>query len=430
MAVLGDSISQGQSSGGPTWSDTFQFWLNAHFPCRGRHVVRNKARSASATKFVLENFYEMFRTDKIAYDVVISSYLNDAHIEPEKQAIHAEALIRALLQLDSQPMVMFTDVGWKNGGSKPPYFRTTDLGPRDKVLFYYQIPAVSVFRTLFPIHMYSHVMQQNESMWPCYHWSPTDKMHTHPQQEGHKFIALLVAYTFYVEQQQRQAHPGEVEMFEFGPSEGLFPLTEAMLLSEEDQAKYALFNEQPLISLDFSASTLSPDAEERVHFGGDWVHKAETKKQKWGLVGTQASSMLSVKIMIERFVTVEYLWTYENIGSVAVWFDDLKDGGGAVNCSNLTMIMRPIPYFTREMWWNPSGAGSGFHHKCATNGTEYGMINGMRSSNDDRFSTVKSQMIAVEQVFGPSNETLSQEKWIHFCLPKDEKFKVLSLSSI
>lgn len=144
--------------------------------------------------------------------------------------------------------------------------------------------------------------------------------------------------------------------------------------------------------------------------------------------------MLSVRIEVARMVTVEYLLTYENIGSVAVWFDDLKDEGvsivnGGFDCTNLTSTMQQIPDFVNPngywLWWNPSMAG--VLHPTATNGTEFGYINGRGKENT---STIESQIIGVEEVYGPSNETLVQQKWMHFCLPKDQKFKVLSLSCV
>ena len=174
VAVLGGSISQGQSAGGPVWLDRFCDWINVAFPCNGtdsvvgRHAVIKKEKSASSTDFVLTHFHELFRADKRAYDVVMVEYaFNDFghHVNqgkgPEQTAVLTEALIRALLQLDSQPMVMYTDMSWF-GNKQPPFFKQTDLGPRSKILFYYQIPTVSVFRNVFLIHLYDHMMQQKE----------------------------------------------------------------------------------------------------------------------------------------------------------------------------------------------------------------------------------------------------------------------------
>ena len=57
------------------------------------------------------------------------------------------------------------------------------------------------------------------------------------------------------------------------------------------------------------------------------------------------------------------------------------------------------------------------------------MIDGLRSSKGSKVSMTESQIIGVEKVLSGDKPAV-QELWIHFCLPQNEKFKLLSLSSI
>ena len=144
----------------------------------------------------------------------------------------------------------------------------------------------------------------------------------------------------------------------------------------------------------------------KAHLGGDWSHRAETKNMKWGLIAKQKNAVLSIQIPVKKMVNIGYFRSYELVGTAAVWIDDTEIPEQGLECDHLPKRKVTDPVISAD-------------------GSEFMVLDGYW--NRDGVSGNEQQHIAIRSwnatVSGPST------KWIHFCLPRDEKFKLHSLMS-
>ena len=395
VAVLGGSISLPFFfTENKLWFYHFGEWLDKVYPCNGSHNFVNKAQDARGTKYVLHHFYKLFTADPTAYDLVFAEFAVNDPYEGATEA-DTERLVRSLLQLPSDPMVMYVEMSWWDHSRKAPFWENA-VYLHDRVLFYYQIPTVSTFNAIFPVHLYQHMpvvdydsftVHRRGAKNPCPRFILDGH---HPNEDGHKLTALLIAFAFYEEQQLNIANPLlEVEVPQLPPIWNMIDLQD--------------INEIPLMSLQFERANFNVSSM-RAHLGGDWSHKPETKKMKWGLIAKRKNSMLSIAISVNSSVNIGYFGSYENVGTAAVWIDDAEIPEQGLECDRLPKRKVTEPVISGD-------------------GSEYMVLDGLWtrdgvSGNDQQRITIWNLTTS-----GPTT------KWIHFCLPKDEKFKLHSLMS-
>ena len=406
-AVLGGSISVGGRLSGSDqiWWQHLEQWLNTAFPCNGTHKFVNKARYGTTTDYALDRFYDFFQADETPYDWILAEWgtndvsqllkhnnkLEAANSEVEALVMsETELMILGLMQLPTEPMVMYVEMSW-SASDKPPFWYSA-AHFHSKMLFYYQIPVVSTIKAMFPVHLYQH-----KTRGVCRHFIAD---YIHPNHDGHKLTALLIAYSLYEEQLQNIVDP----LHSVTPRS----LPPVWLANPNDTR----LTRKPLTSLlfmnsDFEMSSMNAND------AGDWSHSAETTKQKWGLIAKPANASLSIEIEITTSISIGFLKTYENIGTAAMWIDDGESVADGVDCGNL-----------RKKFVAESPKFSDFE-SIAADGSEYVIFDGVWGKSQG--SQFHSRLVQIPALKVTASST--PKKWVHFCLPQDRKFKLLSLTT-
>jgi len=192
------------------------------------------------------------------------------------------------------------------------------------------------------------------------------------------------------------------------------------MASKESEEMYGALTHKPLTTLDFMRSDFEFNQPNTAHLGGDWSHKGEQpsdplKEPKYGMIATQKNALLSLKIRVAGFVHIGYLRTYENIGKVAIWIDDIEDPGRDIACDRLDKRLVGPP--------NEAVAGHVLQH-VKSDGSDYISLDGLWRPHSSLFQTHSFQIRRVN-----NEKSIRHTKWIHFCLPADQKFKLLSLTA-
>jgi len=426
ILVLGGSISLGtmiDPSKGEIWYQQLLGWLNHAFPCdetRG-HNVTNKAEGGKGSNFFLTNFHRIVTADATVYDVIfLELTANDGIADTESVASHHipnqnddvaysfELLVRTLLDLPYNPLVIDLELGWRFGKAaeaknEAPFYQNAVLG-HEPMLQYYQIPTVSTFHNLHPLHLYNHIAGHSNP-------NDTNKIATwfaddfcHPNADGHKWAAVTVAYAFYIEHFKMSNDPSEVLRFEFDSKGQLPPI---WMTSPKDQERFAELTMKPLTDYNFESADWDAQWDSGIRCGTDWKLRADKSgksgRLKWGLIATQQNSEMAVAVNVERFIVLQYLRTYEHIGSVNVWIDETDEiNENKKQCARLDKVRVP-EVNTRSV---------------AMDGSEYFVMNGM---SEQRVSVAQQAVVAVRGGGGM--------RWVHLCLPTKDRFKLLGLTA-
>ena len=386
-------------------------------PCVFRSEIRQKHRLCPL---------EFPRTDHIrphaptAYDLVIVEFnINDIGLGTDDRiAYKTEILLRALLGLSYSPMVLYLELGWDYGGRGAkrisPHYGAAVNG-HERMLLYYQIPTVSTFHSLWPIQMYDKILhivpESNLTHYDRGNMAWFADWCCHPSDDHHKWAALNLAFAFYVEHFKMSSEPDQVANFEFDAKGRLPPI---WMTTPEDQQRYKTLEGRPLSDYPLERPQWDTRWNTIVHLGGDWKLNADQSKEgvlKWGLIATQKHSELAFRVNVTKFINVEYLETYENIGIVAVWIDEaggVLDGGPGAR--------RQCDHLGKEL---VSDLG---RSKVATDGQQYFVLDPVK---EDRVSVGVQQVVMVE-VDPPGR---AKQVWVHFCLPTEDRFKLLHLTA-
>merc|ERR1719295_59930 len=298
---------------------------------------------------------------------------------------------------------------------KPPFYVNAAWG-HERMLQYYQITTMSTFHVLYPIQLYNNIIG-SKSPWNVSYsaWFADDCCH--PNGDGHKWAALVVAYAIHLEHFKMQHYPNEVALLEFD-SHGQLP--PHWMTTPKDQKRFATLSQPPLTSYNFERDKWDSKWDSFIDRQGDWDLVADNKSHsgipKWGLIATEPHSEMAIKVNVTKYITISYLRTYENIGSVAVWIDEesvdpmRKGSGSKGHCDVL----------------NKRLIGDLINNSVAVNGSEFFALNGL---SEERVSIAEQAVISVD--VPPSNQRGKgdrqslETRWVHICLQSQQRFKLL-----
>eukprot|EP01084_Bolivina_argentea_P027898 51836_1 len=345
--VIGGSVSapaQGiEQQKQEKWWRYFNDWLNVKYPCNnsnnsnngvnGQHQIVSKAVGSTGSDFVLDHF-DRFETEHKHFDIIFIEYaINDVgplrrydlknfSLEYEVSRI-SEKLVRMLLSLYKvhQPLVAYIEMGWHrgiDGHGSTEYFQTA-VFEHQKIAFYYQIPMISLVHVMLPIHIFKFCSKyRTHPKQKCPQNRKWFEDQQHPTVDGHKLMAILIAYNFHLEQVNADRHQ---QITDYNTSMYQNYLPKPWILTQKEAGKEAENYLIPIHSLDFTDTVMY---DEFIVYNNGWSHDFETSKKKYGFIANATDSLIIFKVNATKSIHIWYLKTYENIGSVIVWISNQK----------------------------------------------------------------------------------------------------------
>lgn len=149
-----------------------------------------------------------------------------------------------------------------------------------------------------------------------------------PHPEGHKILALILAYNIVQEEEEMlNGHSNKADIERDFTLNGL--LRDPVYLSPEEEAMYVQKESEIATDVDF----IDPDGEEEwqkyVLSINEWKWYADNReKDKFGLICSDIKGgphvSLSVKGGKHGVIEISYVMSYENFGLALVWLDNQK----------------------------------------------------------------------------------------------------------
>ena len=336
----------------------------------------------------------------------------------------AELSMRMMLKLPSEPLIMYLESSWRPSkfpdapwvNFPAPYFKNAQaLFGHQKIAMYYQIPIVLVFEILFPVHLYNQVVDDlNGTIKKDFYQDPPGRTGLvyglrdwysdccHPKHIGHQFMAILLANTIYSEMMTNEQREKEYPIRKRAGDQ----LPDPWFIGKADEDKYGW---TPLMVWRFDGPQVDAAFYEMSNANGSkWSHYAETRQKKWGLIASEQNAHLAVNISVQTSVYVSFMKTYENIGKVAVWINDEKNGD-LNNCIAAVKEKKMLQ------------SGGNQTAKLKVGVEEYVILD---EKWDHHLSILHAQEIVVRRTVKQGRAT-----FLHFCLVTKEKFKLLQIIS-
>eukprot|EP01084_Bolivina_argentea_P092682 166722_1 len=104
-----------------------------------------------------------------------------------------------------------------------------------------------------------------------------------------------------------KANPGDIIEYEYNSHN---QLPQPWMLTAEEVKKYSTLTEKSLSTINFMNENISVnDSDKIMYLCGNWTHKEETSKHKWGLIATLKNSHLIIQMQIGKYLNIGYLKT-------------------------------------------------------------------------------------------------------------------------
>ena len=329
MINYGDSTSAYSSNINKTlWLEHLILWFNKYFKLKHcQHTIINKAIQATSTIYMVNNFYEMV-IKNFEYDIIFLSFaVGDGARTSRSATIHYnEFIIRGLLSLniDYNPLIIYNELSWTKKGDITIHddikiqYKNGEMYHYD-VGLYYNIPMISLFRSLYPIHYHNDILTQKDHGSGPY-FDLFDEC-CHLSNEMHMLNAILFEYNF-INEYNNYINSGNNMDYNLNYKVNISRM-KSLYNDKNINHKIKEMNYKPITILNFmenSGKIIVNNGE--ILNNNTWIFKYETKKKKYGLITYSNYSYINFKINIKHYIHFGILKTYNNIGKGIVWFND------------------------------------------------------------------------------------------------------------
>eukprot|EP01084_Bolivina_argentea_P015263 28541_1 len=362
IGIFGGSITQGHAlkHGEKSWWQHFKILMDSMYQCNddtsNGHLVETIIKIEGSTS-MFDSFMSVYVLQKIIeYDIIIVEFANnDAFSAPAQKVSDSrntaqqenvighstEKLIRLLLNLPNHPMILYMEMGWRWGQPKmhAPYFDNNGYFGQYKLLFYYQIPTISIFHALYPPHLYKDIVQNNDKRKKKYLQKLFPDL-CHPVSDVHKLGAMLLVYSFLSEEQSLRVK-NEFHSVMSIPKSWMLTIEEQLSVKEKVlELQLWINNSIQVVGINFmnppnnySFINNQTELSLNVTYNFGWKHMNDhATKNKYGMVAFDLESLITFEIPLNTQtymymqpkhikIVIGYLKTHENIGKAAVWVD-------------------------------------------------------------------------------------------------------------
>ena len=326
----------------------FVDWLNAKYPCSGKHTHSLTRARDSAGHFT--EWSEIAELD--SFDLAILEFnINDGSVgglphalekgksghQEYVQNFYSEILFRRLLLLRKpDPVAIITFNGdfdgrkWMKSNEarerKNSVFRTNEP-MKLYVSNMYGIPVCSVTSWFIPLSRRRGVDEQfgkyEDNIYSSSAFHADDCCH--PRREGHRLLALVLAFCIHDEENVMKVPsdraPGEHDLS--ADPEPILP--DPLYLSPEEDRAYINNSNLESKGYDFTDIRKQWEDDEAVVASKGWSWYADSRN-KFGYTASavEGGPHLAIKIEGGRYGKVEvvYLASYANFGIALAWIDD------------------------------------------------------------------------------------------------------------
>lgn len=379
VLFLGGSVTGGHNAKGPknAFPRHFMDWLNQRYPCLnvdgspGQHEMKKTHAQNSQTHMIHWSMVsEIDRIDLVFVEFCVNDhYLSDLpHALEDKGDItqnseyidmwYSEVIIRRLLLLRKpDPMAIVTfnaDYVGRSWATFPPYntpekartsnlFRSSEEPVKIWISSLYEIPVFSASIWMLPLASKLGMEKQFPKQFDTTNPYSTHDWHAdaccHPHPEGHKILALILAYCIVEEEKEMISNKSDKADIERDFTvDGL--LRDPVYLSEEEEAMYVQKDSDVTTDIDFT----DPDGEmewRKYALSVDsWTWYADNRdNDKFGLISSDMEGGPHVSLKIKGgkhgLVEVSYVMSYENFGLALAWLDDDSTNTKSRNCKTV-----------------------------------------------------------------------------------------------
>jgi len=307
------------------WFGWLKRYLNRQFPCNGVHNFVNKAASATNTEWFLNHFEELIRPDPkqafqqghgpkdksdsgiLNWDIILCEWTVNDHLT-QKTESDTETFFQVMYknQPDHMPLIWSVELGIGVHMRNPPCHFSTEMLHR-RIYHYYQNPMTSVTSVLYWL-LRSKFLDEYSCDWKPEEWFPDS---FHAISETHWLAGYLLSRHF----------ADMYELYGEASGSGFQDFIPPLMIAKESTIDIVLSHTQS--SINFYHPSILDDSI-LLYKDDSWVHKPETKKEKWGLIANENYSFIQIDIEPSDFVIVEYMETYQAIGNGIIWFTSEK----------------------------------------------------------------------------------------------------------